>query len=119
MGNFQPVLTLSKVSGVTIVATAASSVSPENLRSRSQAATLVLGKTKSPTAKLRSQNAVLFAQIFNRVLLLLIHPSGDTDKQKAKRIQDHWHSFAGYHRKVRRRIFRNFFNEIQFLDTTP
>jgi hypothetical protein len=42
----------------------------------SQAATLVVIQPKPLTAELLAENAILFAEVFDRVLLLLVHPPG-------------------------------------------
>ena len=46
---------------------------------RRQAATLIIVKPQAPRARLLSQDAILFAQIVDGMLLLLIHPPGDSD----------------------------------------
>ncbi len=52
-----------------------------------QAATLVVGQAKPPAAELSPQDSVLLPQILDGMLLLLIHPSGNSYKQKAERVQ--------------------------------
>jgi hypothetical protein len=51
---------------------------------RRQAATLIICKPQSPRAQLLSQDAILFAQIIDGMLLLLIHPPGDSDDYEPK-----------------------------------
>jgi hypothetical protein len=60
-----------------------------------QAAALVVRKPKAAAAELNSKDAVLFAKVFDRMLLLLIHPSGDRNEKKAERVQRLCHGFSG------------------------
>jgi hypothetical protein len=46
--------------------------------------TLVIGKHQSPSTKLLSEDPVLFAQILDGALLLLVHTSGDGNHYEPK-----------------------------------
>ena len=48
----------------------------QSFRLGSQAATWFIIQPKSLTPKLLAENAILFAEVFDRVLLLLVHPPG-------------------------------------------
>jgi hypothetical protein len=54
--------------------------------------------TKATAAELSPQDAILFTQGLDRVLLLLIHPSRYRNEEKSEQVQPLWHRFAGYHR---------------------
>ena len=54
---------------------------------------------KERKAKRTTEDSVFLAQILDRILLLLIHPSGGRQEHKAKRVQGLQHRFAGYHPK--------------------
>jgi hypothetical protein len=41
---------------------------------------LVVRKSKAAAAELSSKDAVFFVKVFDHVLLLLIHPSGDRNE---------------------------------------
>jgi hypothetical protein len=51
-----------------------------------QAAALVVCEADPPAAQLGTKDSVFLAQILDRVLLLLIHPSSNSNQQKAERI---------------------------------
>jgi hypothetical protein len=53
-------------------------------------------KRRRRAAELSPQDAILFAQVFDRVPLLLVHPTGDRNEEKSERVQALWHRFAGY-----------------------
>ena len=59
----------------------------DNFRFRRQPATLIICKQQSPCAQLLSQDSILFAQLLNGMLLLLIHPPGDGDDDEPKWIR--------------------------------
>ena len=104
----------SNVSGVTMVATSLNTRLP-NIFSHRQPASLVVVKSQSTAANLCAQDSVFFAQIFDHLLLLLVHPPGNSDEQHPERIQSSWH--------LRRLSFPNLeqasiFRRIKFLDTT-
>ena len=48
----------------------------ESFRFGSQTATLVVIQPKPLTTELFAEHAILFAEVFDRVLLLLVHPPG-------------------------------------------
>ena len=54
----------------------------------------IIGKPEPAVAQLSTEDSVLLAQILDRVLLLLIHPSGDRQEQKAKRVEGLQHRFC-------------------------
>jgi len=53
---------------------------------RSKAAPLVIGKAKSVSADLRSQNPIFFDDIFDHLLLSPVQPTGNRNDEKRKRI---------------------------------
>jgi hypothetical protein len=59
-------------------------------------------ETKAAAPALSAQDAILFAQVFDRVPMLLVHPAGDRNEEKTERVQALWHRFADYHRSSRR-----------------
>ena len=58
-----------------------------------QATPLVIIQSQAPLAKLFAEYAVFLAEIFDHLLLGLIHPPGDRDEQEAKGIEDSFHPF--------------------------
>jgi hypothetical protein len=58
-----------------------------------QTSALVVRKTKAAAAELSPQNAILFAQVFDRVRLLLVHPTGERNEEKSIRVQGSLASF--------------------------
>ena len=56
-----------------------------------QTAPLVVIEPESPRAELCVQNPILLVQIVDDFLLLVIHPTGNTDQQQPKGIQGLWH----------------------------
>src|SRR5262245_8463575 len=61
-----------------------------------QPATLIIGKTHAAVADLLPQHTIFLHQIFDDLLLPLIHPTGDRYDEKGKWIQTRLH-VAGYH----------------------
>src|SRR6266567_2465039 len=59
-----------------------------------QAAALVVGEAKAAVAELSPKHAVLFAQVLDSMLLMLIHPARDRYQHKAKRVQRLRHRFS-------------------------
>jgi hypothetical protein len=59
-----------------------------------QTASLVVRETKPPGAELGTKDSVFLAQILNRVLLRLMDPPGNSNQQKAKRVQRIRHRFS-------------------------
>ena len=51
---------------------------PQSLCSGGQPAVLVVGEAQAPLAESLTQQAVLFAQLFDHLKLALIHPSGNS-----------------------------------------
>jgi hypothetical protein len=51
-------------------------LSSESFRLGCQAATLPIGEPKPPVSDLGTEDSILFPQVIDRVLLLLIDPSG-------------------------------------------
>ena len=51
----------------------------DKFRFRRQPATLIIGKPKPTSAKLLFENSILFAQVLDGMLLLLVHPPSDGD----------------------------------------
>jgi len=74
----------SKVSGVTMPAACVPGLG-------GQATPLVVIQSQAPIAKLLAEYAVFLAEIFDHLLLGLIHPSGHRDEQEAKGIEDFSH----------------------------
>lgn len=56
-----------------------------------QATPLVIIQSQAPIAKLLAEYAVFLAQIFDHLLLGLIHPSGHRDEQEAEGIENFFH----------------------------
>jgi hypothetical protein len=67
----------SNVSGVTIGCQFRQQPSSEQPGFFRQTATLVVGEAKPPIAKLFAKDSIFLLQIIDRVLLPLIHPSGN------------------------------------------
>ena len=51
-----------------------------------QTATLIIGKPKPTSAKLLSENSILFAQVLDGMQLLLVHPPGQRNDYELERI---------------------------------
>ena len=51
---------------------------------RRQTATLIIGKPKPTSAELLSEDSILFAQVLDGMLLLLVHPPGDRNDYEPK-----------------------------------
>jgi hypothetical protein len=51
-----------------------------------QTATLIIGKPKPTSAKLLSENSILFPQVLDGMLLLLVHPSAERNDYELERI---------------------------------
>ena len=51
-----------------------------------QTAALIVGEAKAPSTELSPKDAIFLAQIFDCMLLLLIHPTGNSKEQKSKRV---------------------------------
>jgi hypothetical protein len=56
-----------------------------------QPAPLIIVESHSPVADLLSQNTIFFNQVFDNLLLALIHPTGNRDDKKRKWIQTRAH----------------------------
>jgi hypothetical protein len=46
----------------------------------------IIGKPQSPRAQLLSENSILFAQIVDGMLLLLVHPPGERNDYESEGI---------------------------------
>jgi hypothetical protein len=79
---------------VTMVAWSASSFLSEQPGFRCQGGALLVSKAQPPVSELNTHNPVLFAQILDGMLLLLIHPASQRNEQKAKWAQRLWHRFS-------------------------
>lgn len=55
---------------------------------RCQATALIIGKPEPTIAKLLSQDPILFAQVIDRMLLFLVHPSGDGNDEEPESIEN-------------------------------
>jgi len=82
-----------------------------------------IGTILLPTAaKLSTKDSVLFPQIFDCVLLRLIHPVGNREEQKVERIKFFRHRFGSLtpitRARVNSRHFAGASNQFQFLDIT-
>jgi hypothetical protein len=82
----------NSVSGVTIVATCARTFRLSFLAFTAKPATLIIGKTHAAVADLLPQHTIFLHQIFDDLLLPLIHPTGDRHDEKGKWIQTRLHS---------------------------
>jgi hypothetical protein len=60
---------------------------PQFLGLGCQAATLVVVQPKPATTKLLSQDSILFAEVFDGVLLRLVHPSGHGDQHEPEWVE--------------------------------
>ncbi len=60
---------------------------PQGFSFGRQAASLVVVQPNPPRADLGEKDTVLFLQVLNDVLLLLVHPPGYGNEQQAERIQ--------------------------------
>jgi hypothetical protein len=87
-----------------------------------QTAALIIGEAKPSAAKLSTKDSVFLPQILDCVLLLLIHPAGNREEQKAERIQCSRHRFSSLTpltcAVVDSSCFARAFNQFQFLDIT-
>lgn len=54
-----------------------------------ESAALLVVESQTPIAELLSQHLVLFAEIVNDVLLLLVEPAGESDGDELQRIERH------------------------------
>src|SRR4051812_10311196 len=81
----------SSVSGVTIVANSASTFRPSPFALAANRRQLVVGEPQPPLAELLTQHPVLLAQVFDHLKLALIHPTGNSDQDKAEWIQNGRH----------------------------
>ena len=81
------------------------------LGSRREPATLVVRETKSATAELLAQHAILLAQIVDCLLLLLIHPARDGNQHEPKRVENAHCSTVSWALCI-------VFNAFDFLDNT-
>src|SRR6267143_4778563 len=61
------------------------------LRLRRQSTALVIGKCHAPITVLFSKNPIFLDEIFDHMLLMLVHPATDRDDKKRKRVQGHAH----------------------------
>ena len=85
--------------------------SAEPFGSRREPATLVVRETKSATAELLAQHAILLAQIVDCLLLLLIHPARDGNQHEPKRVENAHCSTVSWALCI-------VFNAFDFLDNT-
>src|SRR5499426_2502658 len=81
-----------------------------------QPATLIIGKTHAAVADLLPQNTIFFNEIFDDLLLPLIHPTGDRHDEKGKWIQTRLHS--GRLPRARNALSSSKPSTIEFLDST-
>src|SRR5262249_6137616 len=79
-----------------------------------QPATLIIGKTHATVADLLPHHTIFFNEIFDDLLLPLIHPTGDGDDEKGKSIQTRLHSG----RLPRSELSSSKPSTIEFLDST-
>jgi hypothetical protein len=62
-------------------------LSTQAFRLGGQPAALLVCQPESPFPQLLTQDAILFAQVFDDVRLTLVHPAGNRDQHKPQRIQ--------------------------------
>jgi hypothetical protein len=57
---------------------------------------LVVVQTESLSTELLPQHSILFAEVIDRVVLLLAQPTGDRNQQESKWVEGpaHWHRIA-------------------------
>ena len=60
---------------------------PQHLGPGGQAAALVVVQTESLVPELLPEHPVLFAEVIDRIALLLTQPSGDRNQQQSKRVE--------------------------------
>jgi hypothetical protein len=87
-----------------------------------QTAALVVGEAKPSAAELSTKDSVFLPQMLDGVLLLLIHPSGNSQEKKAERVQRLRHRFSSLTSHTRAAFHADRFghavNQFQFLDIT-
>ena len=86
----------------------------QSFRPGGQSASLVVGEPPAPLAELLTQHPVLLAQVFDHLKLALIHPSGNSDQDKLKWIQNGRHLVTSVSAPYQIRDQNCIFNKIQF-----
>src|SRR5215813_9472114 len=82
------------------------------LRFRRQSTALMVAEPQTAIGNLLSKNPIFFHQIFDHVLLMLVHPSGQGRNQERERI------YCPSHPGILPRWEVNDFNGIELLNTT-
>src|SRR5205823_2528753 len=87
-------------------------------RFRSQPAAPIVTESHPPIANLLSKNPIFLHEIFDDILLMLVHPSSDRDHNKRKWIQSRAHRrILPSSRNTHQPAHNNHFNEFGFLNT--
>jgi hypothetical protein len=68
------------------------SASSESFGLGCEPATLIVGKSKPAPAELFPKYSVFLPQVVDRLLLLLVHPSGNRNEHESERIQNPTHA---------------------------
>jgi hypothetical protein len=63
----------------------------ECLGSRRQSTALRVGEPQSSVSELFPQDPMLFVEIVDDIVLLLIHPTGERNENKSQRLRQRWH----------------------------
>ncbi len=87
---------------------------PQSLRPGRQPTSLVVSEPQAPVAELFAKNTVLLPQVFDHLKLALIHPSGNSDQDKLKRIQNGRHRVTSVSTSSQIRAQNLIFNKISF-----
>ena len=66
-------------------------LSPESFGFRGQTPALIVSESQPSLAQLFAKHSILFSQVFDRLELVLIYPSGERDQKKPERIETSTH----------------------------
>jgi len=67
------------------------STSAQLFRPDGKSSPLIVGKVESPVTDLFTKDAILFAEVVDHDLLMLIEPASEPGKKERKRIKERWH----------------------------
>jgi len=92
--------------------------SAQFLRFGCQSTALIIAKSHSAGANLFSKNLIFFHEVFDDMLLMLVHPASNRDEEKRKWIEDRVHC-CRLSCKLRSYVLSIDFSDIEFLHGTP
>ena len=67
------------------------STSAQFFRADGKPSPLIVGKVESPVTDLVTKDAILFSEVVDNDLLMLIEPASEAGKKERKRIKERWH----------------------------